>query len=271
MGEGSQPVPLTGFQAELGRLLAVNRTEDSYLAGGAAILAAQQSRRYSRDLDYFHDSAERVASAFAADLRLLAEAGCEVETEISQPGYVRAVVRRGADATKLEWAQDSTWRFMPVVRSEVFGYQLHAVDLATNKVLALAGRDEPRDLVDTLFLNETLLPLGALVWAAAGKDPGYAPLSLLEMLRRRGRVRPEDLQRLDLAEGLDVQRLKADWGAALQAAEAFVKGRPAAEAGCLYWSPSAGAFVAPGPDGPADAVPHFGRPGGVLPRLLGAD
>ena len=42
MGEGSQPVPLTGFQAELGRLLVVNRTEDSYLAGGAAILAAQR-------------------------------------------------------------------------------------------------------------------------------------------------------------------------------------------------------------------------------------
>jgi hypothetical protein len=68
-------LPLTGFQAELGRLLATNRTEDSYLAGGAAILAVPNSRRYSRDLDYFHDSAERVATAFAADHRLLEEAG----------------------------------------------------------------------------------------------------------------------------------------------------------------------------------------------------
>jgi hypothetical protein len=33
-------MPLTGFQAHIGRLLAVNRSEDSYLAGGAAILAA---------------------------------------------------------------------------------------------------------------------------------------------------------------------------------------------------------------------------------------
>jgi hypothetical protein len=27
-------MPLTGFQAHIGRLLAVNRSEDSYLAGG---------------------------------------------------------------------------------------------------------------------------------------------------------------------------------------------------------------------------------------------
>jgi hypothetical protein len=191
-----------------------------------------------------------------------------VTAEISQPGYIRALVRRGSEATKIEWAQDSTWRFMPVMRSEEFGYQLHPIDLATNKVLALAGRDEPRDLVDTLFLHETLLPLGALVWAATGKDPGYSPLSLLEMLRRRGRVRPEDLARLEMAETPVAQRLKAAWIAALAAAEDFAKLHPPAEAGCLYYSTTGQRFIAPQRPLPAGVVPHFGRPGGVLPRLL---
>ncbi len=262
-------MPLTPFQAELGRLLAANRSEDSYLAGGAAILAAPNSRRFSRDLDYFHDSAERVSTAFAADSRSLRAAGCTVAVEISQPGYIRAVVRRRGEVTKIEWAQDSTWRFMPVMRSEAFGYQLHPVDLATNKVLTLAGRDEPRDLVDTLFLHETLLPLGALVWAATGKDPGYSPLSLLEMLRRRGRVRPEDLERLELAEPTDARRLRAAWNAALTAAEAFARLHPPDEAGCLYYSMTGRRFVAPDRPLPAEVVPHFGRPGGVLPRMLG--
>lgn len=58
-------MPLTPFQLELGRLLAKNRSEDSYLAGGAALLSAPNTRRYSQDLDYFHDSAARVAAAFA--------------------------------------------------------------------------------------------------------------------------------------------------------------------------------------------------------------
>ena len=133
-------MPLTGFQAALGRLLAVNRSEDSYLAGGAAILAAPNTQRYSHDLDFFHDSAARVASAYADDHDLLTDHGHEVQLELSQPGYIRAVVRRGDEATKVEWAQDSTWRFMPVLQSEAFGFQLHPIDLATNKVLVLAGR-----------------------------------------------------------------------------------------------------------------------------------
>ena len=40
----------------------------------------------------------------------------------------------------------------------------------------------------------------------------------------------------------------------------------AEEIGCLYYSPSRRAFVDPGEV--ADALPHFGRPGGVVPRVL---
>lgn len=262
-------MPLTGFQAHIGRLLAANRSEDSYLADGAAILAAPNTRRFSHDLGYFHDSADRVASAFEADRRLLVADGFDMEIEISQPGYIRVVVRRETGATRIEWAQDSTWRFLPTMKSADFGYQLHPLDLATNKVLALAGRDEPRDLIDTLHLHENVLRIGALVWAAAGKDPGFSPRSLLEMLRRRGRLQPGDLARLDLVAPLDLQAIKATWLDALAEAEAFVCGRPPAEAGCLYWSPSAERFVSPSVGTSCDAVPHFGRPGGVLPRLIG--
>jgi len=45
-------MPLTEYQAELARLLAVNRTPDSYLAGGAALLIEPSSERYSNDLDF---------------------------------------------------------------------------------------------------------------------------------------------------------------------------------------------------------------------------
>ena len=56
--------------------------------------------------------------------------------------------------------------------------------------------------------------------AAAGKDPGFTPLSLLELLRRRGKVRPEEINRLHLARPVDLQQLKADWLEALDQAEA---------------------------------------------------
>ena len=261
-------MPLTDFQSELARLLSVNRSPDSYLAGGAALHIEPNSKRYSNDLDYFHDSVERVARAYREDQSLLADRGYQVEVDLQQPGYVRAVVRKRDQATKVEWAHDSAWRFLPTIQSEICGYQLHPIDLALNKVLALVGRDEARDLVDTVHVHQHVLPLGALVWAAAGKDPGFTPFSLLELLRRRGRVRPEDLRRLNLAETVELTDLKSAWLEALENADEFVRSRPADEVGCLYFSRSREGFVQPGLDAHEDAVPHYGRPGGVLPTVI---
>lgn len=259
-------MPLTEFQATLARTLAVNRTFDSYLAGGAAILIAPNTARYSHDLDYFHDSERRVAEAFSADRRLLERHGYDVTTDLSQRGYIRALVQRGPEATKVEWAHDTSWRFMPTMRHEHVGFVLHPIDLAINKVLALAGRDEPRDLLDTVHMHRAVLPLGPLCWAACGKDPGFSPLSLLELLARRGRPRPEDLARLHLAEPVDVRVLKQTWLAALGSVEPFVASRPPEEVGCLYYSAAARRFV--DPDTVDDAVPHYGRPGGVVPVVV---
>ncbi len=212
---------------------------------------------------------EQVAEAYAADSQLLGAAGYAMEVVISQPGFIRAVVRLDEEATQIDWARDSAWRFMPVVRDEFSGWVLHEIDLATNKVLALAGRDEPRDFVDTLFVMERILTLGPLVWAAVAKDPGYSPSSLLEQIRRRGRYRPEDFARLDLVRPLDLMEAKERWTNALRAAGDFVESRPPDEAGCLYYSVDGGRFVEPRADETLDAQGvscHYGRPGGVLPR-----
>ncbi len=270
MADRGQAVPLTEFQRTLLAELAVPPTDDRYLAGGAAMHFAPNSARYSDDLDFFHDSEARVASAFAADRDRLAHAGFTIDVELSLPGFVRAVVRRGEHATRVDWAHDSAWRFMPLVRDELGGLLLHPVDLAVNKVLALAGRDEPRDFVDILFVHRRVLPLAALCWAAVGKDPGLTPLSLLELLKRRGRYRPEDFARLHLVEPFDLAGAKQTWLAALEDTDAFVRERPPEECGCLYYSTVRQQFVVPRRDASlADQgiVPHFGAPGGVLPRM----
>ncbi len=257
---------MTGFQSEIARLLAVNRTPDSYLAGGAALHLEKDGLRYSNDLDFFQDTVERVETAFEQDRTLLTRAGYQVEVLLNPRGFVRAIVSRSEHATRVEWSHDSDWRFLPTVRSETCGYRLHSIDLAINKVLALVGRDEPRDLVDTVHVHETFLPLGALVWAASGKDPGYTPGLMLELLRRRGKVRPEDLLRLQLVSPLDVHELKRTWLDALKQAEAFTRSRPPEELGCLYYSRSRGRFVQP--EGETGIIVHHGRRGGVLPVVV---
>jgi hypothetical protein len=120
-------------------------------------------------------------------------------------------------------------------------------------------------VIDVLHLHRHVLALGALCWAACGKDPGFTPLSLLELLKRRGRIRPEELARLDLAEPIDVRAIKSAWLEALDSVEPFVTSRPHDGIGCLYYSPSRRAFV--DPRDVTDVQPHFGRPGGVLPLV----
>ncbi len=263
-------MPLTRLQREVLALIGASRTPDSYLAGGAAIHFTPESLRFSSDLDFFHDSVERVATAFAADQLTLTGNGYSLTVEISQPGFVRALVEKESDATRIDWAHDSAWRFMPPVRDPLGGFLLHRVDLSVNKILALAGRDEPRDFVDILYVHQHVLPLAGLVWAAAGKDPGFTPLSLLELLKRRGRHRPEDIARLSLSEPFDIVAAKEQWLSALAECEGFIHSRPAAEVGCLYYSMATQAFVVPdGTAASADIVTHFGRPGGVLPQPVG--
>ncbi|MBI4420476.1 MAG: hypothetical protein HY560_06590 [Gemmatimonadetes bacterium] len=266
-------MPLTPFQRALLAELAAEPTDERYLAGGAAMHFAPNSARYSDDLDFFHDSEARVASAFAVDRNRLQQAGYRLEVELSLPGFVRALVSRDTDATRVDWAHDSAWRFLPLVRDSLGGLLLHPVDLAVNKVLAVAGRDEPRDFVDILFVHHRVLPLAALCWAAVGKDPGFTPLSLLELLKRRGRYRPEDFSRLNLAEPFDLVGAKQTWLDAVAGAESFAHARPPDEIGCLYYSSKRGAFVVPGTHASLahqGIVLHFGAPYGVLPRMADA-
>jgi hypothetical protein len=81
-------------------------------------------------------------------------------------------------------------------------------------------------------------------------------------------VHAGDFARLHLTEPVDLPAMKAAWLEALADADAFIRSRPPGEIGCLYYSSSRARFVAPDSSGPADAVPHYGRPGGVLPRII---
>lgn len=267
-------MPVTTFQQELALLLATNRSPDSYLAGGAALHFSPNTKRYSNDLDYFHDTEQRVAEAFSDDAHCLKKSGYNVQIEMNQRGFIRATVAKDGQATKVEWAHDSAWRFMPTLANSECGFQLHPIDLAINKLLALVGRDEARDFLDVLVVDASVLGLGGLVWAASGKDPGFTPRSLLELLKRRGRYHEQDFSRLHLVEPVVLTELKAQWLDALGEAETFVNSRPADQIGCLYYSPSATKFVIPDGECTFKGSPvelHYGRPGGVLPNLYQAE
>lgn len=229
-----QPVPISKLQSDILRLIAANRDPESFVAGGVPINRA--GPRYSADIDVFHDRQERVAEAALADAAILVTAGYDVEWIRQQPATYSAAIRRGVDETKLEWVADSDYRFFPAVQDEQFGYVLHVVDLAINKVMAAASRREPRDVVDLLTLHDRVLPLGALVWAAVETAPGYTPEGLIGEIRRNARYPAAELRQLDADPPIDPAAVMTRLRKALDDAEAFVAGMPSEKAGLIFLS-----------------------------------
>jgi hypothetical protein len=259
-------MPLTAFQSETLRLLAAHRSPESFLAGGTILNAEADSPRYSKDLDIFHDVEASVATSAETDAFTLRQAGYEVEWLLRQPLFQRAEVIRLGNRLLIEWLFDSAFRFFPVERDELAGWRLNVHDAATNKLLALMGRGEPRDYLDVLFFHQHHLSLGALCWAAAGKDPGVNPFMILQECQRTTHFRPEQFHELHLAAPLDLQRWKQAWMEGSREAQGLLQRLPAEEVGCLYLD-AGGKPVTPEPA--SEEFPalcrHFGSVRGAWP------
>src|SRR4051812_5469348 len=159
-------MPLGQFEREVLSLLSQNRNPDSFVAGATVLHQARNSPRASRDIDVFHDLAESIATAVGQDASVLKAHGYAVELAPPQPSFQRGVISRENHQTKIEWLYDSAFRFFPIEPDREMGFKLNFWDAATNKLLALAGRNEVRDYVDVIWLHQNHLSLGALAWAA---------------------------------------------------------------------------------------------------------
>ncbi len=225
-------MPISRLQSDILRLIAAQRDPESFVAGGVPI--NRSGPRYSSDVDIFHDRQERVAEAALADAAILNDAGYDVTWLRQQPATYSASIRRGNEETKLEWVADSDYRFFPVVKDDQFGYVLHIIDLAINKVMTAASRREPRDIVDLLTLHDRVLPLGALVWAAVEIAPGYTPEGLIAEIRRNACYPAAELRQLAADPPIDPDAVMRRLRAALNEAERFVGAMPSDKAGLLF-------------------------------------
>jgi hypothetical protein len=242
---------------------------ESHVAGASALHRESDSPRYSGDIDLFRDEVRLVAENAERDVATLIAAGMDVRWDKRAETFHRAWVTADGEVMKIEWVFDSAFRFFPVEPDPVLGYRLHPADLAVNKVLAAAGRSVIRDFLDVLHLHETYLSLGALAWAANGKDPGITPLFVLNELVRTSRYQPKDLEKVSLARPVSLVELKQKLLGAISEAEVLIGRLPAAEVGCLYLD-AAGTVVTPDPDSPAfgGLKRHFGSWRGSWPRVV---
>ena len=95
-------MPLTAYQRTVLRLLAANRSPDSYVAGGTIVNQGDSTPRYSNDIDLFHDPAASVVSCAAADIATLESHAYHVTRLLDGRSFIRATVQRDAHTVLID-------------------------------------------------------------------------------------------------------------------------------------------------------------------------
>lgn len=171
------------FQDDVLRLVKEAKT-GFYLTGGTALSRGYLKHRFSDDLDlfvnfdaHFGEWSNRVIDTF---WRL---GDWKTEVILREEYFVRALLTRGEVTLKVEMVNDIGSRVGDVRDHPVLERLDSAENILANKLTALIGRDESRDLADVWGLCTTLgLSINEAILGAQSKSSGIYPVDLARRL-----------------------------------------------------------------------------------------
>ncbi|MEO8846683.1 MAG: nucleotidyl transferase AbiEii/AbiGii toxin family protein [Kofleriaceae bacterium] len=171
---------LTAFQREV--VEAFFQRERGYvLTGGGALAGFHLGHRTTDDLDLF----TRDDQAFERGRFVLADIaraiGGTIEVRQDAPGFKRVVLRRRDDGLVIDLVKDPAAATSPPVE---FGQIVvdSTAEIMANKLTAIVGRAEERDLIDVMFLERAGISVESALPAGLTKDGGCTPATLAWLL-----------------------------------------------------------------------------------------
>jgi hypothetical protein len=154
-----------------------SRERRFFLTGGAALAGFHLGHRETHDLDLFtlEDVVEEGAGVIAD---LAREMGATVESIQTSPDFRRQILTLGSEAVVIDLVHE---RVPQVVNNKPL-IGIIRIDppeeILANKLCALLGRAEIRDLVDVRALEISGFSVDSALSAAARKDAGLTPAQL---------------------------------------------------------------------------------------------
>ncbi len=159
----------------------VSRAPGFRLTGGAVLAGWTLAHRTTDDLDLFTDDDVAMASADAAVRGAASRLGADVTALSTAPDFHRYLLSRGDESVRVDFVRDRTPALAPrVVRD---GVSMDATEeIVANKIAALVGRSETRDVVDLMALERLGFRVEDHLAAARKKDGGVSPATLAWVL-----------------------------------------------------------------------------------------
>jgi hypothetical protein len=159
-----------------------SRERGFYLTGGAALAGFHLGHRTTSDLDLFtrHDDAFERGPHVVADLA--AAIGADLEVIQDAPGFRRIVLTRDEEALVIDLIRERSFQRHDR-KAEIDGILVDpAAEILSNKLTALVGRAEERDLVDLMLLERAGHRIEDALEDALRKDGGCTPATLAWLL-----------------------------------------------------------------------------------------
>jgi hypothetical protein len=153
-----------------------------FLTGGAALAAYYLKHRATDDLDLFCVDESAFERGPFVLRQVATETGTKLEVRQDAPGFKRFTLTGADEGVVVDLVLDKVVQLSETKRN-IDGVLVDPPEeIFANKLTALAGRMEERDLVDVYFLERSGLRAEAYLSAALAKDAGATPATLAWLL-----------------------------------------------------------------------------------------
>lgn len=158
-----------------------SRTQGYFLTGGAVLCGWDLGHRTTDDVDLFTASDDAMALGDGSVRAVAEETGCTLHAMVTAPDFRRYQLRRGSETLVVDLVRDRA----PQLREKIVrdGVTMDTVEeIFVNKICALVGRSEVRDLVDLRALEERGLRVEDYLELAQKKDGGATAATIAWLL-----------------------------------------------------------------------------------------
>ncbi len=180
------------------------RASGFFLTGGAVLVGWELGHRSTDDLDLFTNEDGAMETADVSVKGAAAAVGAQVKGLIASPDFRRFLVTRGAETVDVDVVRDRSVRlYAKVIRD---GIEMDsAEEIFVNKICAIVGRSELRDIVDLRALEKRGLRVEDYLAQAQRKDGGVTSATLAWLL---GSLEGGDAETRAFASELSERMLK---------------------------------------------------------------
>ncbi len=153
-----------------------------YLTGGTAASRGYLNHRYSDDLDFFVNDDERFGLWVSRIIQVLNNSW-QCIVLMNEKRFARLHIVEDDVLLKIEMINDVPAHVGEIINHPILGRLDSAENIFANKISALIGRDEPKDLVDIwAFSSLKKLSLQDAITNAQSKAAGIFPADLARIL-----------------------------------------------------------------------------------------